>query len=280
GSYVLPSNFEEVATGVLKVLNNLALLDITLMQKMLARPDLQMEFFHLMSFLLSHCATKWKVATDQVGMLLLESLLLLGYFALFHPGNQAVLRWGKSPTILHKVCDLPFVFFSDPELMPILAGTLVSACYGSEQNRDVVQQELSTDMLLSLVGSCRNGSLANSIPPNNSIIGDLCYGSQSSNEPKKSQAEVAARYGRCNPKGTRLSIVKGVALGNNARVTKSRNPRDVKATKTCEQWALKHNLPASESSSTFMLHSRFPISFMDRAEEFFSAGISNVSDES
>lgn len=39
----------------------------------------------------------------QVGLLLLESLLLLGYFSLFHAGNQAVLRWGKSPTILHKV---------------------------------------------------------------------------------------------------------------------------------------------------------------------------------
>ncbi|RVW31731.1 S phase cyclin A-associated protein in the endoplasmic reticulum [Vitis vinifera] len=66
GSYVLPSNFEEVATGVLKVLNNLALIDITFMQRMLARPDLKMEFFHLMSFLLSHCTSKWKVAYDQV----------------------------------------------------------------------------------------------------------------------------------------------------------------------------------------------------------------------
>lgn len=34
-SHVLPSNFEEVATGVLKVLNNLALIDITFMQRML-----------------------------------------------------------------------------------------------------------------------------------------------------------------------------------------------------------------------------------------------------
>ncbi|KAJ6418418.1 hypothetical protein OIU84_001731 [Salix udensis] len=72
GSYILPSNFEEVATGVLKVLNNLALLDIVFMQRML------------------------------VGFLLLECLSLLGYFALFHTENQAVLRWGKSPTILHK----------------------------------------------------------------------------------------------------------------------------------------------------------------------------------
>lgn len=35
GSYALPSNFEEVATGVLKVLNNLALLDLKFLQRML-----------------------------------------------------------------------------------------------------------------------------------------------------------------------------------------------------------------------------------------------------
>ncbi|KAF6144724.1 hypothetical protein GIB67_017743 [Kingdonia uniflora] len=35
GLLVLPSNFEEAATGVLKVLNNLALLDITLLQEIL-----------------------------------------------------------------------------------------------------------------------------------------------------------------------------------------------------------------------------------------------------
>lgn len=91
GSYVLPSNFEEVAIGVLKVLNNLALMDITFMQKMLARPDLKTEFFHIMSFLLTHCTNNWKVATDQVGLLLLESLLLLGYFSLFHPDRKSVV---------------------------------------------------------------------------------------------------------------------------------------------------------------------------------------------
>ncbi|KAG7023217.1 hypothetical protein SDJN02_14242, partial [Cucurbita argyrosperma subsp. argyrosperma] len=46
----------------------------------------------------------------QIGLLLLESLSIVAHFALFHPENQQVLRWGKSPTILHKVRDLPFVF--------------------------------------------------------------------------------------------------------------------------------------------------------------------------
>ncbi|MCO5606287.1 hypothetical protein L7F22_060474 [Adiantum nelumboides] len=157
---VLPPNFEEVATCVLKVLNNLARLDLGLVQSLLAMPDLQMEFFHLVSFLLSHCTCKWRNSTDQVASLLLETLLLLGYFALLHPGNQAVLRWGKSPTILHKICDLPFAFFSDPSLMPALVGTLLAVCYGSEQNRDVVREELSMEMLLSLLKSSRSDTLA------------------------------------------------------------------------------------------------------------------------
>ncbi|CAK7323248.1 unnamed protein product [Dovyalis caffra] len=248
-SYVLPSNFEEVATGVLKVLNNLALLDIIFMQRMLARPDLKMEFFHLMSFLLSHCTSNWKVANDQVGFLLLECLSLLGFFALFHTENQAVLRWGKGPTILHKICDLPFVFFSDPDLMPVLAGALVASCYGCEQNKCVVQQELSMDMLVSLLRSCRI------VPP----AGDFIQ-----------------RSYRYNSRSMRVSMGKAGASGN-IRGGKMRSQRDGKTTKTSEEMALKHNPLAPQTS--MMLHCRFPSSFMDRAEKFFSAEMTNMADE-
>lgn len=34
-SFILPSNFDEVAAGVLKVLNNVALLDLVFLQQML-----------------------------------------------------------------------------------------------------------------------------------------------------------------------------------------------------------------------------------------------------
>lgn len=263
-SHVLPSNFEEVATGVLKVLNNLALIDITFMQRMLARPDLKMEFFHLMSFLLSHCTSKWRVATDQVGLLLLESLSLLGYFALFHPENQSVLRWGKSPTILHKVCDLPFVFFSDPELMPILAGTLVAACFSCEQNKGVVQQELSTDMLISLLRSCRNGSPINSPAECNQL------GSES--RKLLVQGEMPLRPSRYNLKNTLNSSGKGCgASGISFRTSKMRNQKDSRALKLSEEMAVKKSQSPSETASTVMLHSRFSGSFIDRAEQFFAA---------
>ncbi|KAL7619225.1 hypothetical protein Lser_V15G00542 [Lactuca serriola] len=268
GSYVLPSNFEEVATGVLKVLNNLALIDINFIQMMLARPDLKMEFFHLMSYLLSHCTTKWGAATDQTGLLLLESLLLLGYFAMFHPENQAVLRWGKSPTILHKVCDLPFVFFSDPELMPVLAGTLVAACFGSEQNKGVVQQELSIEMLLSLLKSCKT-----QLNPLSSatVTDESAESTQSGPETRKLHGgdnTTSQRSNRMNTRSTRLQSGKtGSALGNtnSNRGLKIRNQKDNKSTnnRVCES-------NYSESCSNLMLHSRFPTSFIDRAEFFFS----------
>ncbi|KAJ6418405.1 hypothetical protein OIU84_001723 [Salix udensis] len=280
GSYILPSNFEEVATGVLKVLNNLALLDIVFMQRMLARPDLKMEFFHLMSFLLSHCTSKWKVANDQVGFLLLECLSLLGYFALFHTENQAVLRWGKSPTILHKICDLPFVFFSDTELILVLVGALVAACYGCEQNKCVVQQELSMDMLVSLLRSCRNvlpAMRSNPIVENLPTEDPNESNQQISELKRSSQGDILQRSNRYNSRSLRVSMGKTGTFGNNIRGGKMRCQRDGKKTKTSEEMALKYNRVAPQTS--MMLHCRFPGSFMDRAEQFFTAGMTNVADE-
>ncbi|KAL1531696.1 hypothetical protein AAHA92_31807 [Salvia divinorum] len=272
-SYVLPSNFEEVATGVLKVLNNLALIDISFIQKMLAQPDLKMEFFHLMSFILSHCTSNWGVANDKIGTLLLESLALLGYFALFHSENQAVLRWGKSPTILHKVCDLPFVFFSDPELMPALAGTLVAASYGCEQNKAVIQQELSMDMLLPSLKSCKSNS--NQCGPLSAEdSGELL--SRTGVE-RKAQVDASLKSNRSYPRNARLVPQRGGG-GVNTRGLKSRNLRDSKLVKVSEEMQTGAAQFASETS-TLMLHSRFPVSFVGKAEEFFTAEVNTVNGE-
>ncbi|KAL8529438.1 hypothetical protein ACS0TY_006752 [Phlomoides rotata] len=267
-SYVLPSNFEEVATGVFKVLNNLALIDISFIQKMLAQPDLKMELFHLMSFILSHCTSNWGQSNDKIGTLLLESLSLLGYFALFHPKNQAVLRWGKSPTILHKVCDLPFVFFSDPELMPILAGTLVAASYGCEQNKAVIQQELSMDMLLPSLKLVK--TMKDSIGPLADDSGDL---NQIGPE-RKVQADTSQKSHRNSLKGARVLPQRGGSIRN----LKGRNLRDNKVVKFSEEMHIGNAQSASESS-TLMLHCRFPISFIEKAEQFFIAEVNTSNNE-
>ncbi|XP_054821414.1 uncharacterized protein LOC129320182 isoform X2 [Prosopis cineraria] len=279
-SFILPSNFEEVAAGVLKVLNNVALLNLVFLQQMLARPDLKMEIFHLMSFLLSHCTSKWKASNDQIGILMLESLSLLGHFALFHPGNQAVLRWGKSPTILHKICDLPFVFFSDPELMPVLAATLIAACYGCGQNKFVVQQELNVDMLISLLRSCKNASSTSQFnsTSDSSPADESNVQNQGGSEFRKPHADVPIKYSRTNGKGTRSSSGKNGALGNGIKTSKMRSQRDSKAIKNNEEVAPKQNLYLPEASS-LMLYCRFPNSFIDKAEQFFSAEIPSGIDE-
>jgi hypothetical protein len=169
-----------------------------------------------------------------------------------------------------QVCDLPFVFFSDPELMPLLAGTLVAACYGCEQNKFMVQQELSVDMLLSLLRSCRNAAPATQLNSNfDNIPTDESIGSNQSG---------ILKHNRPNGKGTRASFGKSGALGNGTKSSRTRSLRDGKATKNTDEAVPKYKQFSSETSHS-MLHCRFPHSFLDKVEQFFSADIANGVDE-
>jgi len=158
--------------------------------------------------------------------------------------------------------------------MPILAGTLVAACYGCEQNKFVVQQELSVDMLLSLLRSCRNAAPATQLTStlDNSTTDESSEYNQLATEIKKPHVEV--KGGRSNGKGTRASFGKNGASGNNIKNGRIRSQRDAKTTKHSEELAPKHGEP-----SYLMLHCRFPPSFIDKVEQFFSAEIANGVDE-
>lgn len=167
-----------------------------------------------------------------------------------------------------QVCDLPFVFFSDPELMPILGGLLVAACYGCKQNKSVVLQELSMDMLLSMLMACRNA-----LPPvltnsssENFPTEDSSESNQQSFEPKKAYRSSIRR----------LSLGRGSFAGNGSKGSKIRSQKDGKTSKLGEELALKHNQVAPGNS--VMLHCRFPSSFIDRAMQFFSAEVTNVAE--
>uniref|UniRef100_A0A0E0L9R9 S phase cyclin A-associated protein in the endoplasmic reticulum N-terminal domain-containing protein n=1 Tax=Oryza punctata TaxID=4537 RepID=A0A0E0L9R9_ORYPU len=245
-SAILPSNFEEVATGVLKVLNNMACLDITLLQCMLARSDLKMEFFHLISFLLSHCMNKWRVPNDQNLCYFLATSLcsMLGTKPFF--GGERV----------------PPYFTSDPELMPILAAALIAVCYGCDQNRSVVQQEISTEMLRSLIKSCKTPGLAAS----DSILLDG-WGTNSSSDNAQIFLDTRNPQGdisiRSNRKSARPVLGKGVS--GVIRLSRNKGQRDGRGARIGDDGPLKQR--AGEASSNFMLHRKFPASFLDKAEE-------------
>jgi hypothetical protein len=167
---------------------------------------------------------------------------------------------------LKKVCDLPFIFFTDPELTPVLAGTLVAACFGCDQNRGVVQQELSTEMLLTVLKSCKQG-LLDLLPLYNSTMNQRSDASQILLEVQPPPAEVPII--RQNRKATRLLTGKGCTSGS-IRFSRSKIQKDGRVARACDEWALKHAFPASGPSVSFMLHRQFPIAFLDRAEDFFS----------
>ena len=72
-----------------------------------------------------------------------------------------MLHSGQRPTILQQLCCLPFEYFSDPRLVAVLFPTLISCCFGCEENRQMLQQEMSPAMLASFleVGSMIDGRI-------------------------------------------------------------------------------------------------------------------------
>jgi hypothetical protein len=112
----LPPNFPRVAVAVVRSLNAVARLDLPSWQDTLGAPLLRLETFHMVGWILGYCSDAWAAEKASVRPLLDESLLLTGLFALLHPANQDLLHWGTSPTILQRLANLPFGYFSDPKM--------------------------------------------------------------------------------------------------------------------------------------------------------------------
>lgn len=168
-----------------KVLRNMAHLDLKRFQNTLAE-EYSMEFVHLLNHLLVSCGQNLEISfstspsimsslthasearsdtedsalipnttsflSDQQEnnsnrLLLNEIILLIGYFTLRNAHNQSVLLWVKSPTILRRLCMLPFSYFHDHIHKHILIPTLICACFENVQNRDILENELNLEIV-------------------------------------------------------------------------------------------------------------------------------------
>ena len=136
-----PQNFTTMAYLVVKILNNMAVHDYQSLQRIMGSADLKAESFHLISSLLSYCTSLANKSSASV--LLNEVILLIGNFVVLHSSNQSVLHWGKSPTILEKLCQLPFDYFFNKELQKVLNSTLLAACFENDRNREVIERNVS-----------------------------------------------------------------------------------------------------------------------------------------
>lgn len=64
---------------------------------------------------------------------------------------QVIVQSGRQPSVLQKLCQLPFQYFSHPHLIRVLFPSLISACYNNDHNKVILQQEMSCVLLATFI---------------------------------------------------------------------------------------------------------------------------------
>jgi hypothetical protein len=64
-----------------------------------------------------------------------------------------MIQSGYMPTVLQQLCNLPFPYFSNPALSAVLFPTLLACCSDNQQNRAILEQEVSFQLLEEFRGS-------------------------------------------------------------------------------------------------------------------------------
>ncbi|XP_015770845.1 PREDICTED: S phase cyclin A-associated protein in the endoplasmic reticulum-like [Acropora digitifera] len=137
----LPEVTISLTTEALCTLNFMATVDLSVLQASLGAEGVSLEFRHIISHLLCVCSD------GKNEDLLHEVILIVGYFTVLNYDNQVFVQTGRPPTLLQHLCLLPFQYFSDPRLRNVLFPTLISACYENEENKRIIEQEVSCALL-------------------------------------------------------------------------------------------------------------------------------------
>uniref|UniRef100_A0A674MYX6 S-phase cyclin A-associated protein in the ER n=1 Tax=Takifugu rubripes TaxID=31033 RepID=A0A674MYX6_TAKRU len=135
----------QVALQGIRFLNSFALLDLSAFQSVLGAEGLSLAFRHIISSLLWYCSQH---SSEEV---LHEVIICVGYFTVNNPDNQVIVQSGRQPSVLQKLCQLPFQYFSHPHLIRVLFPSLISACYNNDHNKVILQQEMSCVLLASFI---------------------------------------------------------------------------------------------------------------------------------
>ncbi|XP_063759763.1 S phase cyclin A-associated protein in the endoplasmic reticulum isoform X3 [Eleginops maclovinus] len=138
----------QVALQGIRFLNNFALLDLSAFQSVLGAEGLSLAFRHIVSSLLWYCTQH---SSEE---LLHDVIICVGYFTVNHPDNQVIVQSGRQPSVLQKLCQLPFQYFSHPRLIRVLFPSLISACYNNSHNKVILQQEMSCVLLATFIQDC------------------------------------------------------------------------------------------------------------------------------
>uniref|UniRef100_A0A8C3VCP6 S-phase cyclin A associated protein in the ER n=1 Tax=Catharus ustulatus TaxID=91951 RepID=A0A8C3VCP6_CATUS len=135
----------QVAIQSLCFFNSFAVLDLPAFQSIVGAEGLSLAFRHIISSLLGYCSQ------HTCEGLLHEVIVCVGFFTVNNPDNQIIVQSGRHPTVLQKLCQLPFQYFSDPRLIKVLFPSLIAACYNNPQNKIILEQEMSCVLLATFI---------------------------------------------------------------------------------------------------------------------------------
>ncbi|NXQ90828.1 SCAPE protein, partial [Nyctibius grandis] len=135
----------QVAIESLRFFNSFAVLDLPAFQSIVGAEGLSLAFRHIISSLLWYCSQ------HTCEGLLHEVIICVGYFTVNNTDNQIIVQSGRHPTVLQKLCQLPFQYFSVPHLTKVLFPSLIAACYNNPQNKIILEQEMSCVLLATFI---------------------------------------------------------------------------------------------------------------------------------
>nr|XP_045611735.1 S phase cyclin A-associated protein in the endoplasmic reticulum-like isoform X1 [Procambarus clarkii]XP_045611736.1 S phase cyclin A-associated protein in the endoplasmic reticulum-like isoform X1 [Procambarus clarkii]XP_045611737.1 S phase cyclin A-associated protein in the endoplasmic reticulum-like isoform X1 [Procambarus clarkii] len=130
-----------ITVAATTLLHNLASLDLAMFQGVLGSEGISLEFRHIASYLLWYCS-HWPCED-----ILHNIIPLVGFFAVNNRENQMVIQSGEVPSVLQQLCNLPWQYFSEPNLTAVLFPTLLACCLHNHDNMIILQQEMSFQVL-------------------------------------------------------------------------------------------------------------------------------------
>lgn len=152
----LSSHTLNVVAATARLLHRMVRQHLTAVQEVLGQEGISLEFRHIASYLLWYCQAANNAGNQlsendkdnaQLRELLHEVIALVGYFAARHQDNQTIVQSGHRPSVLEQLCNLPFPYFSQPELKRILFPTLLACCLEHEENRAILQEEMNWQLI-------------------------------------------------------------------------------------------------------------------------------------
>ncbi|KAF4532285.1 hypothetical protein B566_EDAN007257 [Ephemera danica] len=139
----LPAHTVHVARATLRLLLEVAEMDLALFQGVLGSEGMSLQFRHLSSYLLWAC----QGVQGHADLLLQDVVRVVGFFAVRNHDNQMTIQSGFTPTVLQQLCTLPFEYFMEEERIRVLMPTLLACCWDNPETRAVLEQELSFQQL-------------------------------------------------------------------------------------------------------------------------------------